>query len=482
MQLKTMNLKYITKITAGVALLFSALAANAQEVVVTDSTAIQPEKEVAENTVKKENNERRRVEGIAAVVGDYIILDSDIDLMYKQMQSQNMATADVTECQLAGSLMENKLYAHHAVQDSIIVLDADIRSYIDQQLAEMVRQLGSMEKVVEYYNKSSEQELRDELFEINKQRQLSQKMQQKIVEGIEVTPEEVRAYFEEMKKDELPIFGDEVEIAQIVVEPEVPESEKQKAIDRLNEFRADVVDNGASFRTKAILYSDDTNTGGSILSLGRKDNFVKEFKDVAFSLQEGEVSEPFETEFGYHIIEIDKIRGQQVDLRHILIIPEVTNETVEKAKAEIDTIRKRISAGKLTFAEAAKASSDEEETKNDGGRLRNPQTGDTKFELTKLDPSLYNQVVNLKEGEMSLRLSDQDQTGKPFFKIIKVTKRIPEHKADYATDYLKIKDLALQAKQLEAIEKWQKEKIADTYIKINGKFRDCEYNSNWLKK
>ncbi|MDT0678258.1 peptidylprolyl isomerase [Autumnicola musiva] len=476
-----MNLKYLTKIAAGIILVFSALTGNAQEVVVTDSTAIQPQEEVAENTVTN-NNERRRVEGIAAVVGDYIILDSDIDLMYKQMQSQNMSTADVTECQLAGSLMENKLYAHHAVQDSIVVLDADIRGYIDQQIAEMVRQLGSMEKVVEYYNKGSESELQDELFEINKQRQLSQKMQQKIVEGIEVTPEEVRAYFEEMKKDELPIFGDEVEISQIVIEPEVPESEKQKAIDRLNEFRADVVDNDASFRTKAILYSDDTNTGGSILSLGRKDNFVKEFKDVAFSLQEGEVSEPFETEFGFHIIEIDKIRGQQVDLRHILIIPEVTNATVEKAKAEIDTIRKRINEGELTFAEAAKASSDEDETRGDGGRLRNPQTGDTKFELTKLDPTLYNQVVNLEEGEMSLRLSDQDGTGKPFFKIIQVTKRVAEHEANYATDYLKIKDLALQAKQLEAIEKWQKEKIADTYIKINGKFRSCEYNSNWLKK
>jgi peptidyl-prolyl cis-trans isomerase SurA len=481
MQLKTMNLKYITRITTGIMFMLFVVGMQAQEVIVTDSTAIQPKEEVAQR-ITENNNERRRVEGIAAVVGEYIILDSDIDLMYKQMQSQNMSTANVTECNLAGSLMENKLYAHHAVQDSIVVLDADIRSYIDQQIAEMSRQLGSVEKVVEYYNKESEAELRTELFEINKERQLSSRMQQKIVESVEVTPEEVRAYFEEMKEDELPVFGDEVEIAQIVVRPEIPETEKQKVIDRLNEFRADVVDNDASFRTKAILYSDDTNTGGSILSLGRKDNFVKEFKDVAFSLQEGEVSEPFQSEFGFHIIEIDKIRGQQVDLRHILLIPGVTNATVEEAKSKIDTIRKRVGEGKLEFAEAAKEFSDEKETRNDGGKLRNPQTGDTKFELTKLDPKIYNQVVNLEEGEMSLRLTDNDDTGKPFFKLIKVVKRIPEHEANYATDYLKIKDLALQAKQLEAIEEWQTEKIADTYIKVNSKFRDCEYNSNWLKK
>ncbi|MDT0687125.1 peptidylprolyl isomerase [Autumnicola psychrophila] len=476
-----MNLKYITRITTGLILMLFVVDMQAQEVVVTDSTAIQPKEEVAES-ITKSSNERRRVEGIAAVIGDYIILDSDIDLMYKQMQSQNMSTADVTECKLAGSLMENKLYAHHAVQDSIIVLDADIRSYIDQQIAEMSRQLGSVEKVVEYYNKESEAELRQELFEINKERQLSSRMQQKIVESVEVTPEEVRAYFEEMKKDELPIFGDEVEIAQIVVRPEIPESEKQKVIDRLSEFKADVEDNDASFRTKAILYSDDTNTGGTILSLGRKDNFVKEFKDVAFSLQEGEVSEPFETEFGYHIIEIDKIRGQQVDLRHILLIPGVTNATVDEAKAKIDSIRKRVNEGKLEFGEAAKEFSDEKETRNDGGKLRNPKTGDTKFEQTDLDPKIYNQIVNLKEGEMSLRITDSDDTGKPFFKLIKVVRRIPEHKANYATDYLKIKDLALQAKQLEAIEEWQTEKIADTYIKVNSKFRDCTYAGNWLKK
>lgn len=465
------------------ALLLSA-GAFAQEVIVTDSTAIQPQDEVATTTTEVKEFTRTKVDGIAAVIGDYIILDSDIDLMYKDMQSQGMSTADVSDCNLAGSLMENKLYAHHAIQDSIIVMDAEINSYIDQQIAEMVNQVGTIDKVLEFYNKDSEEEFRTELFNLNKQRQLAQRMQQKIIEDVEVTPEEVRSYFDDIPKEELPQFGDEVELSQIVIKPEIPESEKQKVIDRLNEFKADIEENGASFSTKAVLYSQDpgSSSDGGKITLSRKDNFVKEFKDVAFSLQEGEVSEPFETEFGFHIIQIDRIRGQKVDLRHILLIPDVTNATVEKAKAEIDSIRKRVNEGVLDFAEAAREFSDEKETKNDGGMLINPTTGDARFELSKIDPKLYGQVINLKAGEVSLRVTEQDRTGRPIFKLIMVTRRISEHQANYATDFMKIKELALRDKQLKAIEKWQEEKIGETYIKINGKYRDCDYSSNWLKK
>lgn len=485
MQLKTNNLKFIIKLTATLlfAFVFSGTAFS-QEVIVDDSSAIQPEDEVAENTEEDGEFTRRKVDGIAAVIGDYIVLDSDIDLMYKDMQSQGMSTADVSDCQLAGSLMENKLYAHHAIQDSIVVMDAEVNSYIDQQIAEMVNQVGSMEKVLEFYKKETEEEFRNELFELNKERQLSSRMQQQIIENVEVTPEEVREYFDNIPEDQLPQFGEEVELAQIVVKPEIPESEKKKVIDRLNEFKADVEDNGASFSTKAVLYSQDPGSAsnGGQISLSRKDNFVEEFKDVAFSLQEGEISEPFETEFGYHIIQIDRIRGQTVDLRHILLIPDVNNASIEEAKAKIDSIRKRVDEGVLEFAEAAREFSDEEQTKNDGGRLMNPQTGDTRFELSKIDPKLYGQIGELKEGEMSRRITEQDRTGRPSYKLIRITKRIPEHEADYSIDYMKIKELALRDKQLEAIEEWQKEKIDETYVKISGKYRDCEYSSNWLKK
>ena len=481
MQLKKMNLRSITNSSLLLVFMLTSAWAQAQEVIVTDSTSIQDETEYEK---KRENafvNGKKKADGIAAVVGDYIILDSDIDVFYKEMQSQGISAAEMTDCKVMGSLMENKLYAHQAIQDSIIVTDAQVNGMVDQRIQGLAAQLGGVDKLVEYYNMESEAALRDRLFKLTKQGQLSNQMQQKVIENVEVTPEEVRSYYNQM--DEKPIFGTEVELAQIVIKPEIPESEKKKVIDRLKDFKADVVDNGASFATKAILYSQDPGTApdGGRITLTRKDPFVKEFKDVAFSLQEGEVSEPFETIFGYHIIQIDRILGQTVELRHLLLIPDVTTASVQAAREEIDTLRSKIVNGEVEFAAAARAASDEEETKFDGGQLINPRTRDTKFELTKMDPNIFRQVEGLGEGEVSQVLREQDRTGRPQFKIIRVTKKLDEHEADYATDFLKIKELAVRDKQLKEIEEWQAERIGETYIKVNGKYRDCEYASGWIK-
>lgn len=485
MQLKTNNLKFIIKGVAGIFICLGlGQELEAQEVIVTDSTAIQPREEVVQNTQPQGQFSRYKVDGIAAVVGAYVVLDSDVEMMYQDLKSQGISTADVTDCQLAGSLLENKLYAHHAIQDSVLVSDAEITNFVDQQLTQMVGQIGSMEKVLNFYKRDSEDDFRNELFELNKQRELSNRMREKVIENVEVTPDEVRAYFNSIPEEERPFFGDEVEISQIVIKPEIPQSEKQKIIDRLKEFREDVVDNGASFATKAVLYSQDPGSSrdGGRMVITRKDNLDKEFKNMAFSLEEGEVSQPFESQFGFHIIKLDKVIGQNLEIRHILLIPDVTKATVEKAKKQIDSIRAEILAGNIKFAEAAKKFSDEEQTAANNGRLINPTTGDTRFELTKIDPEIYEQVVNLKEGDVSLILTDQDRTGRIFYKMISVNKRYPEHKADFAQDYMKIMELALRKKQFEAIEKWQKEKTANTYIKINGKFRNCDFANNWLKK
>lgn len=218
------------------------------------------------------------------------------------------------------------------------------------------------------------------------------------------------------------------------------------------------------------------------MTISRKDPLDKDFKDTAFSLQEGEVSEPFESEFGFHIIMLDRVVGQNLEIRHILLIPDVTQSTTERARKKLDSIRNQIVDKEMTFAQAAKKYSEEEETAANSGRLINPTTGDARFELTKIDPEIYDQVVNLKEGEVSLILTDQDRTGRAFFKIITVNKRFPEHRAEFAQDYMKIQELALQQKQLDEITKWRRGKIADTYIKVNGKYRSCEYAHNWLKK
>ena len=481
MQLKINNLKFITK-PVFVTLILTLLMVNSvlgQEII----------EDVVDNSKKQQEeittDGRKKVDGVAAVVGDYVVLDSDIDKEYIQLQARGVSIKDITRCQLFGKLLEDKLYAHHAIQDSITVNELEIRSSIEQQINSFLEQKGgSMAELLEFYNKDSEQSLREEMFEINKNSKLAGDMQRKIIEDIEITPEEVREYYNSIPKDSLPTFGTELKVAQIVVIPQVSEEAKQAVIDRLKGYKADVIENGASFTTKAVFYSDDkaAKAKGGMYTLNRKrPQMVKEFRDVAFSLQEGEISEPFETDFGFHIILLEKIRGQEYDVRHILLRPEITDASILEAKKEINEVRERIEAGDLSFAEAAREFSDEEETKFNGGTLINPYTQDSNLELTKMDPELYGQIQDLKDNDISLVLQDQDRVNPIKFKILTVTERTEDHVADFAKDYLKIKSLALQEKQFKTIQKWQEEKIADTYVKINDDYKSCEFKSNWLK-
>ncbi|MEC7262730.1 MAG: peptidylprolyl isomerase [Bacteroidota bacterium] len=426
-----------------------------------------------------------KLDGIAAVIGDYVILESDIDKTLIDLKTQGASMEDITRCGLLGKLMEDRLYAHQAIQDSLLVSDDMVNAQSDRQIQQFVSQLGSMEKLLKFYKKPDVESFRTELFEINKLRMLSEKMQSKIVEEIEVTPEEVRQFFYNIPEEDRPVFGAELEIAQIVKSPKAPEEEKQKVIQQLKAIKQDVEENGASFKVKAILYTrdDSSRANGGFYSMNKETQFVREFKDVAFSLQEGEISEPFESPFGYHIIYIEKIRGQEIDLRHILMIPEVPQSAIDDAVKELDTIRQQILDGKYTFAEAALNFSDEKETKNDGGLLRNPINFDSKFELTKMDPTLYNQVRNIKDGEISKPIREDDpRGGPPKFKIMKISNRYDEHKADFAKDYLKIQELALREKQFKAIKKWMEEHIQDTYIHVNVDNRGCDFANNWVKE
>lgn len=456
-----------------VALFCSVGSLNAQEII-KDSVKAKPQVNLSK---------KLKVDGIIATVGDYLVLDSDVDKAYLELASQGQSVKDISRCQMLGSLLEDKLYAHQAIQDSIVVKDEEVKEKMAEQIAYMVEQLGSMDKVIQYFKKDNEEDFRTDLFDIIKSNKLSGEMRRKIVEAVEITPEETRTFFKSIPQDELPVFGAEMEVAQIVVIPKVTDEEKQRVIRRLKEIKDEVLA-GASFKTRAVIYSDDRGSAanGGFYKINRKTQFVKEFKDVAFSLGEGEISEPFETEYGYHIIMVERIKGQEVELRHILMMPKVSDQALRDARDKIITIKSRIENGELSFAEAARTLSDEKETRANGGTLINPKTQDTRFELTKMDPTLYSEVSNLKDGAITAPILDDDpRTGKKY-KIITVTNRINEHTADYAKDYTKIKELALKEKQIKAIAKWTEEKIKETYIKINGEYRDCLFINNWLKK
>ena len=431
------------------------------------------------------SQEKIKIDGISSVVGDFIILDSDINKVLIDMESQGISTRGVSKCQLLGKLMEDKLYAHHAIQDSLELSDNEIYDYVDRQLEYFTEQLGGIEKVLEFYKKRDEISFRDELFEINKTQRLSEMMQESIVEKVEITPEEVRQFFQSIPVIDLPIFGTELEIAQIVIEPKVSEEENQRIIDQLKLFREDILEGGMSFASKALLYSQDPGSrskGGKYTLNRKKPRMTKEFRDVAFSLREDEISQPFKTDFGWHILRVDKIRGQEIDIRHILLIPKISDDEMRSAKDEIDKLRERIADGEITFSDAALRFSDEKETRLNGGVLINPSTNDTRFELTKMDPLLYSQIKDLNDNQMSMPLLDNSDNSISKYKILKITNRFEEHKADFSTDYVKIKELALTDKQLKTIKKWMEEKIEETYVNVNSDSSYCDFVYNWIKE
>lgn len=443
--------------------------------------------EIIKDTIKPKTTTvpkgKAKVDGVVSVVGDYVVLESDIDLNYKELQAQNIPTENITRCELLGKLMEDKLYAHQAIQDSIVVSDAEVNEQVNRRIDYFVEQLGSKEKMVEYFKKKDFDSFQTELFDMVKVQELTDRMRKKVIDDVEITPEEVRQFFMKFQKEDIPVFGAEMEVAQIVIKPEITKEEKQKVIDRLKQIKKDVQD-GSSFYSKAVLYSEDRGSGsaGGFIPVTRKSQLVKEFKDTAFSTDEGQISEPFETEYGFHIIYVEKIRGQERDVRHILMVPKVTADSKKEAKEKIEKIRERIKEGKITFAEAARNESNDKETKNSGGLLINPQNLGTRFELTKIDPNIYNEISGLKNNEVSDVVEDTDRLGVVSFKLYTVTNRYDEHAADYAQDYIKIKELALKEKQIKTIAKWSEEKIKGTFIKVSPDYSGCKFANNWLKK
>lgn len=430
--------------------------------------------------------EKKRVDGVIAIVGEHFILDSDIEQGFIQAKASGVDTSDKDRCYFLNLLLESKLMAHQAIQDSLVVTDVEVNDFIDRQADGMVEHFGSMENTLKAYNKKSYEEFRAYFFDIVKVNKLTEAMQNKIVEKIQITPEEVKRFYNAIPKDELPIVGKEVEIAEIVIKPEISKQEKQKVIDKLNEIKSDILEYGSSFHNKAIAYSEDPGTApiGGLITMTKKDKLVKEFKETAFSLKEGEISAPFETEYGYHIIYLEKIEGPKLTVRHILISPKPSAEAIVEAKQHIEKIRSSILNKEITFVEAAQTVSDRKENRLSGGLVTNPATGDFKFEINKIeDPALYAMISNLELNEVSLPrlVSDRGSNDGSYYRMIQVTAKHDEHPADYTLDYLKIREVALRNKKKEAVDKWVKNKVEDTYIRIADDYKNCKSSIKWIK-
>ena len=425
-----------------------------------------------------------KIDAVGVVVGKNIVLDSDIEKFKLELENNSEGKIKISDCEMLEQLMLQKLLAHHAVVDSIVVSDAEVNSQVERNIQFFSQEYGSVEKVVEAYGFNDIEDLKTELFGIEKENSLIQKEQGQITENIDVTPEEIRIYFNGLKeKGELPEFPAEIQIAQLVLNAEASPEEINRILKKLNQLKKEI-EEGSSFKMKAIINSNDpgvTNNGGRY-TIDKNSTFIKEFKETAFSLDVNQVSEPIKSQFGYHIIQLHEIRGETRIASHILLQPEIPQEKLEKTKELLVKIVAQIKSGELTFEEAVRRYSQDTDTRNNGGLIVNPYSGESTFDLTRMDPALYARVNNLQKNEMSDVFYDEDRSGKKMYKVMIMKDRTNTHEADMVDDYVKVQNLALQKKKQETIAKWSKEKIGDTYIKISSEYQKCNFDKNWTKE
>ena len=424
-----------------------------------------------------------KIDGVAVVIGKNIVLDSDIAKFKQEVELRSEGKITITDCEMLEELMQQKLLSHHAIIDSVTVLDADVNSKVDQSIQFFTQEYGSLDKVIAAYGFNDLDDLKGELYNVQKDNILVSKEQLKITEKVDVTPEEVRLYYNGLKdKGELPEFTAEIELAQIVMNSAPTLEENNRVVKELNEIRQAVID-GSSFRMKAIINSKDpsvTQNGGR-MEVTKESGFIKEFKEVSFSLEKDEISKPFKTLFGYHIIQLHKVNGNTRIVSHILLQPEIPEARLKETQLKVEEIKRDIEEGKITFEEAVKKYSDDKDSKNNGGVIINNYTGETKFDLTRMDPAMYARVNDLNEGGFTNVFYDQTRSGEKMYKFILMKERTDTHIADLVEDYVKVQDLALRKKKEEIIEKWSKDKIKDTYIKLGEDYKKCSFQKNWKK-
>jgi peptidyl-prolyl cis-trans isomerase SurA len=429
------------------------------------------------------NAQTIKIDGVAVVIGKNIVLDSDIDKFKQEIEQRSEGKITITDCEMLEELMQQKLLSHHAVIDSVTVADAEVNSKVDRSVQFFTQEYGTLDKVIAAYGFNDLDDLKSELYNVQKENILVEKEQLKITEKVDVTPEEVRLYFNGLKeKGELPEFTAEIELAQIVMNSEPTQEENDRVVAQLTEIRKDILE-GASFRMKAIINSKDpgvTQNGGK-MEVTKESSFIKEFKEVSFSLEKGEISKPFKTLFGYHIIQLHEVKGNTRTVSHILLQPEIPESRLKETQLKVEEIKKDIEEGNLTFEDAVKKYSEDKDSKNNGGVIINAYTGETKFDLTRMDPAMYARVNDLKQGGFTDVFYDEARGGEKMYKFILMKERTDTHIADLVEDYVKVQVLALKKKKEETIEKWSKGKIKDTYIKLGADYKKCSFNKNWKK-
>lgn len=428
---------------------------------------------------------RTLLNGVVAQIGDNVILQSDIEAQVLQAQQAGITIDESFRCNVLEGIMYQNLLINQAKLDSIEITDQQVDAEMENRIRSIEAQIGSREKMEQFYGKTISQ-IKDEFRGAIHQRMLADEMERKITENLTITPREVKEFFEKLPADSIPYINAQTMFQQIVMYPEVTKADKQRAKAELEDILQQAR-SGKSFATLARLYSDDKGSaskGGEITA--RRGMMVAPFEAAVFSLKEGEISDVFESEYGYHIVKLIQRKGDNYTCAHVLIIPKYTTEALELAALKLDTCYRKLKANEITWDEAVAKYSNDETTMQNRGIITNPYTGDQKWDaasLSEIDQQIYLLTDKLAVGQITEpNLYEDMMTRKEGVRILRLAQRTEPHKANLKEDYPLIQKAAESTKHQEMIDAWVKGKISQAYVKINDEYKNCSFKYNWNLK
>lgn len=424
------------------------------------------------------------IDEVVWIVGDEAILKSDVEEERLNAQYNGTKFDGDPYCVIPEQIAIQKLYLHQAAIDSVEVTDSEVLQQVEWQINNIIRQIGSKEKMEEYFNKTYTQ-IRETMRESTRDGLIVQKMQKKLAGEIKITPAEVRRYFKQIPQDSIPYVPTQVEVQIITQQPKIPLTETEDVKRRLREYTDRINSGDTPFSSLAILYSEDPGSarrGGELGFMG-KGELLPEFAAVAFNLQDPKkVSKIVETEYGYHIIQLIEKRGDRINCRHILLKPKVSEKDLSAATLRLDSIANDIRKEKFTFDQGASVISNDKETRNNNGLMANARTGTSRFEMDQLPQEVAKAVDKLNVGEISKAFTMINEKGKEVCAVVKLKTRIDGHKATMTDDYQNLKELVLGKLRTEKLNQWIKDKQKSTYVRINENWRNCDFKyPGWIK-
>lgn len=432
------------------------------------------------NMMKAQLKQGELVDGIAAVIGDEIVLESDVNEQMNYAKQQGAAN-NVSKCDFLENLLNNKLLVYEAKKDTLIEnRSAAIKDQANAKYQQLLSQFPDEKTMLTAYKFRNGYEMKNAIEKIDTDTYYGQAKYQRVTEKADVTPNEVTDFYNQYKS-QLPEIKDEISLAQIEMTPKLTEAHKQDLINRLKKIKADI-QGGETFESQARIYSEDegSTANGGLYKNINKGQMVKSFEATALNLQEGELSEPVESEFGYHLIQLVKKSGKQYDARHILLKATPTDDEIKTAKAKLDSIRGLIIDGKMTFKDAAFKFSDDKRTKFNGGVIPGSD-GSNKIERESVPGTISYELAGLNKNDITTAFDDVDDRQRKVVKIIKIEDVIPAHQIKLETDYDRIKQMALNKKKGEMVEKFVNSKLPTTFISIDGRYDDCQLKGSWKK-